>query len=853
MTSFFAKFPGALAALGPTHTFVTANERLASELRRAYDLLAGDRLAQTDGAAAWTPLRCFSMQQYFRQQLSRAQDLGLTGRRLLPDSLLLQTAMQCQPGGQLSSQLIENFLRAWHLLHRHRINTRAAPYDEPRLQPFSAWVDAVRAALPEQYVAEEQIPELLAELQCWTQRPLLLDHIDQLSPLEQHYFAAAAAHQPVVQRHSPQTGLPDWGGEAEAAGGVRSSRLYACQSLRQEVAAAAGWAYRCKAAQADALIGIVVPNLTRHYDMVKRQVGEILDPAAGSLSFRFEISAGVPLARHSVWREARLLLTLCSGQISSEQLQQLAYARSLQLRAWRRRLQPWPGQLGRTVSLQGWTALEDSPAALSALCESWPRTAPLADWVAHFLQVLWACGWPNASDAQSVQYQASEALTNNLMRASRSGGSRPLPATEALALLELMLERVMFAPQSTRADIRVLGMLETTGLEFSHLWICGMDENSFPAQPLNNPFVPPAVAVRYGIPRATPAQELDLARRQLRDWRRSTTFLRLSYTHTIEDSPQQASLLLQSLQAKTLDSKARHPYWQTQPRLQLQAFSDANGPALDTSHAPLDTPGGAALLQAQASCPFKAFARYRLRLRSPLEAADLPDALQRGVLLHRALELLMSEFPGSEALNGVGANDVAKLCAEALQQLPRPLPRHYREHEIKRLSSLLNRWIELELERGPFTTLHLEKTFALQVGSLRLQIRVDRIDSSDGHWVVLDYKSGKVSLSNSRTLAQDEPQLPVYSLADAKIRGVYFAQVHQDNMRLLGVSDPDAQLHNSRVLPAEADWQQTRNHWRRDLEKLAEDYADGRAAPRPSAAACAQCHLGGVCRVPFQR
>ena len=64
----------------------------------------------------------------------------------------------------------------------------------------------------------------------------------------------------------------------------------------------------------------------------------------------------------------------------------------------------------------------------------------------------------------------------------------------ALELLTLHLQSQMFAPQRPASQVQVLGLLETTGFDYSHLWVCGMDANSFPQTASLNPFIPTEIA-----------------------------------------------------------------------------------------------------------------------------------------------------------------------------------------------------------------------------------------------------------------------------------------------------------------------------------------------------------------------
>ena len=61
----------------------------------------------------------------------------------------------------------------------------------------------------------------------------------------------------------------------------------------------------------------------------------------------------------------------------------------------------------------------------------------------------------------------------------------------------------MFAPQRPASQVQVLGLLETTGFDYSHLWVCGMDANSFPQTASLNPFIPNEIARQHKLPQVT--------------------------------------------------------------------------------------------------------------------------------------------------------------------------------------------------------------------------------------------------------------------------------------------------------------------------------------------------------------
>jgi len=203
----------------------------------------------------------------------------------------------------------------------------------------------------------------------------------------------------------------------------------------------------------------------------------------------------------------------------------------------------------------------------------------------------------------------------------------------------------------------------------------------------------------------------------------------------------------------------------------------------------------ASRLERWVACPFAFFSEYILGVRTEEEPDPslLLTALVRGNIIHRSLELLVTEGLASSTLPGPGeawtdghhhrlAQLVDEECerAEARGEAAHPLfwP-VIRSRMAAELQDFLRRDssarasqkatpVAAEYRFGGPTALHLP----LPDGRvLRFRGAIDRIDrQEDGNLVVLDVKSGKAD--RYRSISEDSPfpggtrlQLPIYALA----------------------------------------------------------------------------------------
>lgn len=864
-------------------TVVTPNRRLAQELSREFD---ADRMAS--GLGSWEAADILPFGSFVERLWENALYSGLAAE--IP--LLLSPAQEQAVWEQViaasawEAQLLSparasaQCRDAWQLLHAWRIDGALEKFpgnDDARA--FAEWVRAYRRRTARE-VDSARLPELVAGLlpsRALNKPRLLVAYaFDILPPQTAGFLAACAANGASVASCGP--------GQRDA---VSMRAAYA--SARDELEAAACWARaRLEAAHtarrppdrvtAPLRIAVVIPDLERRRREVARVFSRVMEPGwnlpgAAPRALPFNVSIGVPLAEYPLVHAALGLLELAAGEVDFALASRLLrspfvgeaeseFARRARLDAELRVQLPARITLASLVgAVEGCPRLRERFEALysRAVAQSAGARSP-HEWARHFSALLEAAGFPGERTLDSAEFQTRAKWHEMLGEFARLERVVPrLSCAQALARLRRLCTDALFQPESDDAPIQLLGVLESAGLEFDHLWVSGLTDDAWPLAARPNPFIPVALQKKAGIPEAAADTALALDRRITGGWLRAADEVVLSHPLRDSDRDMLPSSLIATIPQGVVSLPEFPRYRDTLHAARaLEEIPDGAAP----HYAAREVRGGTRVLADQAACPFRAYARHRLGAEGIETPADGLDARDRGNLLHalmaelwgslRSKSRLDSMAPGSlaAAIDTAAAAAVAKVRSER----PGVLDGRMAELERARLAKLAREWIAVERAREDFEVVAREERRVLEIAGLAFTGRIDRMDrltggTSAGTHVLLDYKSGRATPKDWLDARPDDPQLPLYAIAAAEdVAAVAFARVRTGEMRFVGLARAADLLPN--VKAAES-WSALCERWQRGLEALGREFAHGvaRVEPKRLLKTCRHCDLQPLCRV----
>ena len=656
---------------------------------------------------------------------------------------------------------------------------------------------------------------------------------------------------------------------------------YAFPSREAELAAAARWASQ-KQAEGATSVAIISLDLDRDRAPLEYHLRDqfgCLDARYQELPVNF--STGMRLADTPLYRDA--LLALESGVRSIDRCELLALMQSPYLGTANEDQEPARLRLldaafqtgsdrftlGELVHLMHCHAPElPITLVLDRVHGNRDTRAQqsLSFWADLIRQRLSEWGWPHRESLDSMEYQQVQRLEDSLT--NLRGLSRVLETChfgEALNHWRNTLCETIFQPQTLSGDVQVLGPREALGLRFEHLWICGVKRGVFPESPKLDAFLPATIQRQIGLPQVSGESLYLQACEFLSIWSCPSQELVLSF-HRFEDGIEQdPSELLESDRLIEQPERQYPDRWFAERKIEY--WVDSNAPEIERGV----QRGGAGLLRDQAACPFRAMVRHRQRPACPEPPSLGFSPMERGIILHRALQTIWSELKTQKHLQMCTAEHIDALLDDALSgafnQIEGSADRRGfslrarvglacwdLERDVTR--RVLSAWLALEKQREvPFQVLETEAEHELDVGGLTLKLRPDRIDElPDNRRLVIDYKSQAPSRKTWMGDRLGEPQLPLYALLDPNIEGIAFAALLTSGAKWVhlgqGLEDmAGAEPLNKQTEGSADSWGALVADWRWALEQLAREFVSGEAAVRPQPGACQHCNLGPVCRV----
>ena len=658
--------------------------------------------------------------------------------------------------------------------------------------------------------------------------------------------------------------------------------LFAGKDQDDELCAAVEWAATTANADPEARVGIIYPDLIGQHGGNYAKVKRLLDVAVSSSSTTITCTASVspPASTSGAICSALGLLQLNRQDISNADARFIIHSpfwgnldAEYHLRAaWdkrlchkqKRRFKPellceWVAGLGiesepsgnssthtDTSPTKAINTVEQRLLAFSETKRRQPNRQSPFDWACLFQRQLDLLEWSSALNTRG-ETQALQTWYDTLRDFSLLGKvAGNISIDDALRLLQRCCDTPATNPGSAHRGIRLLDTVESA-TDYTHLWLIGVDQSHWPNPPSPNPLLPVGLQIRAGMPAADHQAEVALAKRLLERLPKATHHLVLSYAQSQGDVEQQPSALLSgleafhSLQASTRDGTTFLNTNKSKDKDTDQSKGQAcySIELIDSDRAPplldheCEVHAGAALLKTMAISPFSAFAQWRLGAEPLPEPKIGLDGGERGTLVHWVLDDIWKHIQTSTKLQSLSDKEITALCeTSAEKQVNQWQIRHgwlkntEAMLEIQRLTRTVQSWLTFERQREPFEQVGAENALMAHIGTLRFQMRLDRLDKlADGSLLLIDYKTGQLLTKKSW---QDEPptdpQLPLYAISlEQAPDAICFAKVRPDEMRFIGIGQKAA----SQGIEAIENWDALLIQWRESLTVLANAFSAG--------------------------
>jgi ATP-dependent helicase/nuclease subunit B len=787
--------------------------------------------------------------------------------------------------------------QAWQLAHGWRLALDAAGAPNEDARAFLDWSSRyVRATREKRQTDSARLPDVVAPHlgHAALRKPatLALFGFDIVTPQMREFLEAIAAQ---------GTGIVEASPPAQRAAVTRVELIDA----KAEIDAAARWA-RSRLEEfspfplgegrgegkGPARIGIVVPDLATSRARVQRMFANVMRPdhlvAPEATALPFNISLGAALADFPLISDALRVIDLAGHEtqfehascvirspfIAGAEAEMEARAR-LDARL-RERCTP-------SVALESLVRLCASPKSPRTpyLLERLQRLAEFrksdlfgaknaSEWAKAFSDALRIVGFPGERALDSGEHQTLDKwheLLAEFATLERVTGKMGFNA--ARERLRSMAREAIFQPEARDVPIQVMGVLESAGQEFDHLWVMGLTDEAWPLPARPNPFIPVRVQRAAGIPQADPLSSLELDRRITQGWMRCAREVVVSHPRMKDESELAPSPLVASIALSSVDNLALERYTTLRDAIRAAGTTETVRDAAAPMVAVTTQSGGTGLFKDQAACPFRAFAVRRLQ-SEPLETPRLGlDARDRGTLVHSMLAATWKSLGTRGRLVAASQAELGGIlgaCADEAIALMRryradALSGRYAQLERERLVRLAGEWLAVDRHREDFEVVAIEEKHAVTFGGITVNAKLDRMDElAAGGRAIIDYKTGACATSAWMGARPDEPQLPMYALGGSEdIAAVAFAVVKTGESRFKGISRAPNLMPGVCTIDKDRgnaakkyrDWNQLVAGWRTELEATGRGFAQGdaRVDPKRGATTCETCKQHMFCRI----
>jgi ATP-dependent helicase/DNAse subunit B len=408
---------------------------------------------------------------------------------------------------------------------------------------------------------------------------------------------------------------------------------------------------------------------------------------------------------------------------------------------------------------------------------------------------------PQLGDARA--FDAAHAALRELHAVVTAGSGVELDRRRIHDKLAQLGVRVGENPQPDR--VQVASPTEIRARRFEAVFVCGLQEGEFPLGASPEPFLPDedrrAIAAASGL--RLPLREDRLDRERYLFYvsaSRAERLLVLSSRYCDEEGdPESPSFFVEDVRDLFEDLPERRRSLSEVSWTPEEAPTAAEWERAVAARGPRAVPEGprpltaapvlaelaareavsAGALERFADCPVKWFVEDFLR---PNALEPDPEAMVRGAFAHAVLQRTYARLRDETGDRRITPGNLAAVERIALEELEAGGPdfpvspdRTRVRAAVRRLEFDLLRYLRHEAHRdGLFEPEHLELEFSAAIDGVNVRGRIDRVDTWNGHALVLDYKSGKSADAYKAASWESENrfQAALYMLAVRELLGL---------------------------------------------------------------------------------